>query len=54
MIFTTFLALALRFLLVWENKRLDEKYGPRIEVDESKGEIAVAEDNYGASFRYML
>ncbi|KAJ5627400.1 hypothetical protein N7528_004827 [Penicillium herquei] len=54
MIFTTFLALVLRFLLVWENKRLDEKYGPRIEVDESKGEVPVAEDNYGASFRYML
>ncbi|KAJ5777277.1 hypothetical protein N7520_000523 [Penicillium odoratum] len=54
MIFTTFLALLLRCLLVWENKRLDKKYGPRIDVDEAKGEIAVAEDNYGASFRYML
>ncbi|KAJ5109058.1 hypothetical protein N7456_005733 [Penicillium angulare] len=54
MVFTSFLALVLRSLLVWENKRLDKKYGPRIEVDESKGEVAVAEDNYGASFRYML
>ncbi|KAJ5949214.1 hypothetical protein N7454_000798 [Penicillium verhagenii] len=54
MVFTSFLALVLRCLLVWENKRLDKKYGPRVEVDESKGEIAVAEDNYGASFRYML
>ncbi|KAJ5637436.1 hypothetical protein N7490_007315 [Penicillium lividum] len=54
MIFTTFLALVLRCLLVWENKRLDKKYGPKIDVDETKGEIAVAEDNYGASFRYML
>ncbi|KAJ5273371.1 hypothetical protein N7478_008496 [Penicillium angulare] len=54
MVFTTFLALVLRTLLVWENKQLDKKYGPRIEVDESKGEVPVAEDNYGASFRYML
>jgi hypothetical protein len=54
MIFTTFLALVLRCLLVWENKRLDKKYGQRNEVDESKGEIAVAEDNYGPSFRYVL
>ncbi|KAJ5884544.1 hypothetical protein N7504_012116 [Penicillium tannophilum] len=54
MVFTTFLALVLRCLLVWENKRLDKKYGPRIEVDETKGEVAVAEDNYGASFRYIL
>ncbi|KAJ6017097.1 hypothetical protein N7451_000476 [Penicillium sp. IBT 35674x] len=54
MVFTTFLALVLRCLLVWENKRLDHKYGPRIDVDETKGEVAVAEDNYGASFRYIL
>ena len=55
MFFTALLALALRFLLVWENKRLDRKYGPKVEAAiDAKGEILVAEDNYGASFRFML
>lgn len=54
MFFTTLLALCLRFLLVWENRQLDKKYGPKVEVDPSKGGEIVAEENYGASFRYVL
>jgi hypothetical protein len=54
MFFTTLLALCLRFLLVWENHRLDKKYGPKVEAEEVKGDTPVAEDNYGASFRYAL
>ncbi|KAJ5195356.1 Major facilitator superfamily domain general substrate transporter [Penicillium cinerascens] len=54
MFFTTLLALGLRFLLVWENHRLDKKYGPKVKVETVKGDTPVAEDNYGASFRYVL
>lgn len=54
MFFTTLLALCLRFLLVWENRQLEKKYGPKAEVDPSKGGEIVAEENYGASFRYVL
>ncbi|KAJ5585516.1 uncharacterized protein N7459_005316 [Penicillium hispanicum] len=53
MLFTTLLALSLRFLLVWENRQLEKKYGPQLEVDTAKDEMAT-EDNYGASFRYVL
>jgi hypothetical protein len=53
MFFTTLLALCLRFLLVWENRQLDKKYGPKVEADPTKGE-ADAEDNYGANFRYVV
>ncbi|KAL2810824.1 major facilitator superfamily domain-containing protein [Aspergillus granulosus] len=56
MLFNAILALGLRFLLVWENKRLDKQYGP---VDEAvaRGSVKgnfVGEENYGASFRYVL
>lgn len=54
MFFTTLLALSLRFLLAWENRRLDQRYGPKIEGDLSKGEALLAEENYGANFRYVL
>lgn len=53
MFFTTILALSLRCLLVWENRNLDKKYG-KIEAETVKGDTPVAEDNYGASFRYVL
>lgn len=53
MFFTTLLALALRLLLMWENRGLDKKYGPRVEPD-GKVEDSAGEDNYGASFRYVL
>ncbi|KAL9061403.1 MAG: hypothetical protein Q9206_000566 [Seirophora lacunosa] len=59
-LFTGFLALCLRTLLVWENKKLDEKYGRKVDphpadgVDLSTQKTAVAEENYGPSFRYIL
>ncbi len=58
--FTAVLALGLRCLLVWENEKLDAKYGPREQAvamqtgDQSGHESAVAEENYGATFRYIL
>jgi len=54
MFFTTILALCLRTLLVWENRQLDKKYGPKVEADLNKPEAGLSEDNYGASFRYVL
>ncbi|CAI7603969.1 unnamed protein product [Penicillium crustosum] len=55
MFFTTFLALCLRVLLVWENRRLDKKYGPRVDEDPTKCvDVPVAEDNYGANYRFVL
>ncbi len=58
--FTACLALGLRLLLVRENKKLDEQYGSHAKMRVSgteksaAGESAVAEENYGPSFRYML
>jgi hypothetical protein len=52
MFFTALLALSLRVLLIFENRALEKKYGPRIE--ETKSTAPVAEDNYGANFRYVL
>lgn len=53
MFFSAVLALAQRFLLVWENKRLDRKYGLK-----TKDDIGVADnvalENYGPRFRYVL
>ncbi|KAJ5375125.1 Major facilitator superfamily domain general substrate transporter [Penicillium concentricum] len=54
MFFTTLLALCLRVLLVWENRRLDKKYGPRIEDTKKSVDTPVAEDNYGANYRFVL
>lgn len=61
--FCCFLALTLRALFVWENKKLDRKYGTVSEQKlaiqeaaargESKGE-AIAVENYGPLFRYVL
>lgn len=59
MFFTMLLALGLRTMLVWENRKLDKKYGSLgdgdggREGDGQKGE-PVAEENYGASYRFML
>ena len=68
MFFAAVLSLALRFLLVWENRRLDERYGVLSGVgvgkgkggqeevvatpDEKEGESAV--EDYGPRFRYVL
>lgn len=55
MFFNTLLALSLRTLLAWENRRLDKRYGtPATQTEDGKGQIATAEENYGASFRYVL
>ncbi|KNG80655.1 MFS transporter, partial [Aspergillus nomiae NRRL 13137] len=55
MFFTMILALALRTLLVWENRRLDKRHGTQAEREArgwNKGEN-VAEENYGAGFRLV-
>lgn len=64
MFFTTFLALGLRQLLWWENKRLDRVYGEVVVSERSgdgkeesgKGEQVevVGEENYGVGFRFVL
>ena len=58
--FTGVLAFSLRCLLVYENRKLDKKYGSNKDravnqpgaraVEESE----VGEENYGPSFRYVL
>lgn len=55
--FTGVLAFGLRTLLVWENRKLDQKYGSRgiRDTGEVKGDgMAVGEENYGPNFRYVL
>jgi hypothetical protein len=58
MFFTTFLAIALRTLLAWENKKLDQQYGTKEERLARQGATKVegptGEENYGADFRYVL
>lgn len=64
MFFTTLLAFALRFLLWWENKKLDREHGT---LEEQKNRAATAEhaedgknvpaagvENYGPMYRYVL
>ena len=60
MFFSAVLALALRGLLMWENKRLDENYddigigvGVGTEKDVHRDERIAIED-YGPDFRYVL
>jgi cyanate permease len=56
------LSLLLRTLLVWENKKLDRKYGTVAEQKlamqaargEAKGSGAGGAENYGPMFRYVL
>lgn len=62
MFFTTILVIILRTILVWENKRLDKKYGTIAQQKqamqeaqvggERKAEVAV--ENYGPLFRYAV
>ena len=64
MFFAAIISLALRFVLAWENRRLERKYGslPAAEKNENgarpgdgtvnKG--VVGEENYGPGFRYVL
>lgn len=47
-------------MLVWENKKLDKKYGSNgartisQTGDPAGKESAVGEENYGPTFRYIL
>ncbi|KAL4784302.1 major facilitator superfamily domain-containing protein [Aspergillus varians] len=47
MLFNAVLALSLRFLLVWENKRLDKQHGPQNQPTVQQKGQAVGEENYG-------
>ncbi|KKY17199.1 putative mfs [Phaeomoniella chlamydospora] len=60
MFFNAVLALSLRTLLAWKNKKLDQKYGtstrPRVD-QESTGDkkvALIAQENYGEHFRFIL
>ena len=53
--FTALLAFSLRCLLVWENKKLDQKHGTDgIEKADSAAGSPPGEENYNPSFRYIL
>ena len=65
MFFNGLLALTLRLLLVWENRKLDRKWGTVAEQDtraaiavgvhEGKaGNSVVGNENYGPRYRYVL
>ncbi|PGH13682.1 hypothetical protein AJ79_03531 [Helicocarpus griseus UAMH5409] len=58
MAFNCMLALALRTLLVWENRKLDKRYGTLAERarqrDERGEQTVVAEENYGPDYIYEL
>ena len=51
MFFTTLLALGLRTLLIWRNRKLDREFGHRLASEDKR---AVAVENYGPNFRYVL
>lgn len=56
MFFSAVLALAQRYLLVWENAKLDRKYGPATTkgTSDSQGPENIALENYGSNFRFVL
>ncbi|KAI9701865.1 MAG: hypothetical protein M1836_001209 [Candelina mexicana] len=55
MFFNGFLAISLRTLLAWENKKLDQKYGPKgAQGDVIEFGTGIGEENYGANYRYVL
>lgn len=54
MFFNMFLTLGLRTLLVWENKKLDEKYGKKVDRAGAGEKVRAGEENFGANFRYVL
>ncbi|KAJ8133448.1 hypothetical protein O1611_g169 [Lasiodiplodia mahajangana] len=56
MFFSALLAIAQRYLLVWENARLDRKYGAIGTKGRSSSSRLddVALENYGAHFRFVL
>lgn len=55
MFFTTLLAILLRTLLVWENRKLDREHGTIADKKPGEhGEGGTAVENYGPQFRYVL
>ncbi len=55
--FAAIMAVALRILLVWENKKVDRKYNkePAIGWDtQTENDTAFAIEDYGPKFRYVL
>lgn len=55
MFFAAAMAFALRILLVWENRKLDQKYNNKPpEGTETDQGVAVAVEDYGPNFRYVL
>jgi len=63
LIFNACLAIGLRTLLVWENRKLDAKYGVRTAGDGVAGSVnsaassrekLVGDENDGPAFRYIL
>ena len=55
MFFAAAMALALRILLMWENRKLDRKYNkPLGKSRETDQGVAVAVEDYGPNFRYVL
>ena len=55
MFFSAILAISQRQLLVWENSKLDRKYGTTTKDAMSSGvSESVAVENYGPKFRYVL
>ena len=52
MFFNGLLAISLRTLLAWENRKLDKKFGT---LEEQKNRIAATGvENYGPMYRYVL
>lgn len=54
MFFSAIIALAQRLLLMWENSKLDRKYGVITKDKTDAGSKDVAVENYGPNFRYVL
>ena len=54
MFFTALVALLLRFVLMWENRRLDQKYGESVGGSRNTNREDIAAEDYGPRFRYAL
>lgn len=55
MFFAAVMAFALRVLLVWENRKLDQKYNNKSgEGRETDQDAVIGVEDYGPSFRYVL
>ena len=61
--FTTLLALGLRTLLAWENKKLDREHGTleqqmaraaEVGTSDEKASVQQGVENYGPMYRYVL